>query len=359
VGTERLTFAAGQALVLAVVAILVAVIYGLPLRDPDGVFGPTYIRLPLILVLVFLADVLPRVIARTRHVASMPAQFTSVVKERWPLDHARFALLGLGSWYLTYVAFRNLKSFVPFVNPRIEDDHLASMDRVIWFGHDPAVVLHHLLGTGVAAYVMSGIYLAWLGFVPFTIAAALVWSRNVTGGAWFVTAMAVDWVLGVATYFMVPTLGPIYARPEMFNDLPHTGAAQLQQVMFDDRFEVLADPWATHAVQSIAAFASLHVGMMVTVCIIAHFLGLRRSLRYALWGFLALTVVATVYLGWHYFVDTLGGFVVGAAGVWIAALATGNKVPWIRQTRVPQVDEEPDVVPVRETTDPGRLDTLA
>ena len=35
-------------------------------------------------------------------------------------------------------------------------------------------------------------------------------------------------------------------------------------------------------------------------------------------------MIATVYLGWHYFVDTLGGVVLGAAGVWIAALGTGN-----------------------------------
>jgi membrane-associated phospholipid phosphatase len=39
-----------------------------------------------------------------------------------------------------------------------------------------------------------------------------------------------------------------------------------------------------------------------------------------------LTVLATVYLGWHYFVDTLGGAALGAAGVWIAALGTGNHV---------------------------------
>jgi membrane-associated phospholipid phosphatase len=43
-----------------------------------------------------------------------------------------------------------------------------------------------------------------------------------------------------------------------------------------------------------------------------------------MWAFLALTVVATVYLGWHYFADALAGVVLGAAGVWIAALGTGN-----------------------------------
>ena len=94
--------------------------------------------------------------------------------------------------------------------------------------------------------------------------------------------------------------------------------------MIQDRHTVLFDPFATHAVQTIAAFASLHVGIMVTVCLMVELLGMKRWIRIAMWAFLVVTVLATVYLGWHYFVDTLGGAVLGAAGVWIAALGTGN-----------------------------------
>ncbi len=131
-------------------------------------------------------------------------------------------------------------------------------------------------------------------------------------------------MLGVATYFAVPTLGPVYAKPQDFVALPHTYVTTLQDAMIQDRYTVLYDPFATHAVQTIAAFASLHVGIMVTVCLMVELLGMKRWIRLAMWVFLALTVLATVYLGWHYFVDTLGGAVLGAAGVWIAAIGTGN-----------------------------------
>ena len=87
---------------------------------------------------------------------------------------------------------------------------------------------------------------------------------------------------------------------------------------------MLFDPFGTHAVQTIAAFASLHVGIMVTVCLMAELLHMRRWIRLSMWVFLALTEIATIYLGWHYFADTLGGIVLGAAGVWIAALGTGQ-----------------------------------
>jgi hypothetical protein len=170
------------------------------------------------------------------------------------------------------------------------------------------------------------VYVAWIVFVPASLVVALVWSRERAAGAWYVTAVAVDWVLGVATYFAVPTLGPVYATPGDFANLPHTYVTTLQESMIADRYTVLADPWATNAVQTIAAFASLHVGIMVTVCLMAELLRLHRVVRWALWGFLLVTVLATVYLGWHYFADTLGGAVIGAAAVWIAALGTGNHV---------------------------------
>jgi membrane-associated phospholipid phosphatase len=124
----------------------------------------------------------------------------------------------------------------------------------------------------------------------------------------------------------VPTLGPVYTQPQDFRALPHTYVTTLQESMISDRHTVLFDPWGTHTVQTIAAFASLHVGIMVTVCLMVELLRMRRWIRTSMWMFLALTEIATVYLGWHYFVDTLGGIVLGVAGVWIAALGTGNHV---------------------------------
>ena len=129
-------------------------------------------------------------------------------------------------------------------------------------------------------------YVAWIVLVPVTLVVALVWSRDRTGGAWFVTAVAVDWVLGVATYFAVPTLGPVYAQPQDFAALPHTYVSTLQEAMIQDRHTVLYDPFATHAVQTIAAFASLHVGIMVTVCLMAELLGMQRWVRVTMWVFL-------------------------------------------------------------------------
>jgi hypothetical protein len=326
-------FAVVVALGFAAATAIVAWVYDLPVRDPDGgVAGPTYLRLPLILLAAFLVDVVPRTLwsvrrAPVRGLRAVPATFKAIVFERWRWEHTRFVLLGLGAWYLIYSAFRNLKSYVPFVNGNLWDSTFDKLDRLLFLGHEPAALLHDLLGTGpVTAHFFSAVYIAWIIFVPASLAVALVWSRDARAGAWYVTAVGVDWVLGAIIYFLLPSLGPIYARPETFEGVAHTPNTDLQIQLMLDRHDVLVNPFTTNAVQTIAAFASLHVGITVTMVLMAELLRLPRLLRAFLWVFLALTIVTTVYLGWHYFVDALGGIVLGVAGVAIAAWGTGNQM---------------------------------
>src|SRR3712207_9560579 len=92
-------FAVMVAAGMALATLVVAWVYDLPVRDPDSVAGPTYLRLPLILLAAFLADVLPRAAARAwrrRDLRHAPAMVLEVVRERWTLPHVTFALIGLG-----------------------------------------------------------------------------------------------------------------------------------------------------------------------------------------------------------------------------------------------------------------------
>ena len=98
----------------------------------------------------------------------------------------------------------------------------------------------------------------------------------------------------------------------------------MQDLLLDDRVAVLADVWDTRAVQTVAAFASLHVAITVTTCLVAELLRLPRWVRLTGWAFAALTCLSTVYLGWHFFVDVLGGFAVGTLSLVLAAWATGH-----------------------------------
>lgn len=328
---SKFRFAVWLAVVFTAASFVVAAVYDLPYRDPDSIAGPTYFRLPAILLAAFIVDVVPRAIWRRRQSGgTIRGQLRSVIAERWTWSQVKFTLIGLAAWYAIYVAFRNLKSSVPFVNLRLWDTELAQLDRWLFLGHDPAVLLHNALGTGFAAYFLSFIYILWIGLVPFTLAIALVWTRNSLIAAWYVTAIAVDWVIGAAIYFLVPSLGPVYSRPAVFDELPHTWNTDVVNQLMEERHEVLTRPFATDAVQTIAAFASLHVGIMVTMIVIAELARFPMIVRWTLRIFGVLTLLATVYLGWHFFVDTIAGAALGYAGVVIAAWGTGISIKRLR-----------------------------
>ena len=110
----------------------------------------------------------------------------------------------------------------------------------------------------------------------------------------------------------------------------------LQQMLLDDRVGFLTDP-ATGTPQAIAAFASLHIAMSFTALLAAYMLDLGRRLKQALWAWLVITIVATVYLGWHYFIDDLAGLVMGLAALVLARWLTGfDPRTSRRMTKAPQ-----------------------
>jgi membrane-associated phospholipid phosphatase len=320
-------FAVALAVGSSLLAVTVALALGLPIRDPDGVAGPAYVRLPSIVLLFFLADVLPRAFRRADGVRGAATALREVVRERWTGTRLLLVAVGLASFYATYVSYRNLKSALPFVRDALYDPELLELDRLLLFGVDPSTALQTVLGTGIAAHLLSAVYLLFLAFVPLSLGAALVWARTVRTGAWYVTALCLNWLLGALSYYLVPSLGPVFVRPELFADLPETGVSALQESLLRARLEVLADPAGADAIQGIAGFASLHVSIVLTGALIASRLGLHAVVRWGMWVFFALTVVSTVYFGWHYLLDDVAGVVIAFLAVELARVTTGARPP--------------------------------
>src|SRR5215217_7910903 len=158
--------AVAVAVTTGLAAIVCALSLGLPLRDPDGFLGPTYVRLPVIAALMLACDVVPRALSRARSWRASPREILLVAQERWPWRRLRPALVGLAAFYGTYVAYRNLKHYLPLLRPNLVDDELRALDEAMTGGVPPAQLLHDWLGTGVTAHVLSWVYLAFLLFVP-------------------------------------------------------------------------------------------------------------------------------------------------------------------------------------------------
>ncbi|MBO9522561.1 MAG: phosphatase PAP2 family protein [Nocardioidaceae bacterium] len=319
------------AVIMGALAIICSQALGYPLRDPDGFLGPAWIRLPLLVAAAFAADILPRTLFRARgNPGRFKAEATVLVKEHWTKERITLVVVGLVSFYITYVSYRNLKNFLPFVmsdgsgHAKKYDYQLYKMDQWLFFGHDPATLLHDLLGTGISAHFLSFVYVLFLPMVPISVVVWAVWSRNVSFGYWFITAQCICWALGTASYYAIPTLGPNFYAVWLYQDLPDTGVAKLQDALFNGRQSILWDPFAD-GVQSVAGFASLHVAITVTLALVGQYTLRTKAFRVGLWVYCGLTIVSTSYFGWHYIADDIAGLAIALIAVYLGGVATGQK----------------------------------
>jgi len=324
------------AAVSVVAAVLATDAAGVPLRDPDHVAGRRLLWVLALVVVLVGFDVVVRAARRTGGLRPSHAALQAVWRERWTLHRGVAVASALISFYVSYLAYRNLKSVLPLLMPgELFDRQLADIDRTLFGGNDPAALLHTLLGTGIASHFLSFAYMLFFLFIPGTLAVALVFSSNLKAGLFYATAQSLNWLLGAASYFMLPSLGPIYAEPSAFSNLPVSGVTQLQDILLDQRLDFLRDP-TTGTAQSIAAFASLHVSIFFTGALAAHLLGIWRPLRIGAWILLGLTILSTIYLGWHYVLDDLGGLILGAMALLLARALTGFDLRAARRPSAPK-----------------------
>ncbi|GAA3281237.1 hypothetical protein GCM10020260_06510 [Nesterenkonia halobia] len=318
------TFAVCLSLAVGVAAMVASAQVGVPMKDPDGFLGPAYVRLPLLALLIFATGIIPAALRR-RSWRELPQGVIDVVRHEWSLYRVFAIGIGLLAFYCCYVGYRNLKNVLPIYRDGVLfDEQLLAFDRWLGGGVDPAVLLHTILGTGLTADFLSFIYLAYLPLVPISLGFFLVCSRRISVGAWYATALSLNWVLGVVSYYLIPSLGPIFARPDLFRVLPETGVSDLQGALLYNRLDFLADPTMSEKIHGIAGFASLHVSVTFTAALFMHYTGQRLLMRVCAWAFFGLTMVATLYFGWHYIPDNVAGMAIGWGSVAIGAWATGN-----------------------------------
>lgn len=334
------------AVLITIAAFAASVHTGVPLRDPEGFLGPAYIRLPLIALLLFIVGLVPAAIRRNGW-RDIPRGMVEVVKYEWTWKRVLYICTGFLAFYLCYVGYRNLKSVLPiYTDGVLWDAELAQLDQMMFGGANPAFVMQDLLGVGLSAEILSLFYLAYMPLIPLSIGVVLVLCRNIATGAWYVTAISLNWVIGTISYYAFPAVGPVYYQQQYYNALPENGTTALQGALWDNRLEFLADPIAAEVIHGVAAFASLHCSVTFAIALFAHRTSSNAVLRWAAWIFFGATFVATVYFGWHYLIDSIAGVAIGWACVSIGQRVTNSRS--IRgEAFKPQVEttDEPVTVP--------------
>jgi hypothetical protein len=287
---------------------------GIPVRDPHG----AWLRTRLILTLaMFVTLVLVDAGIQTRRRGWTVRGMLHVLRRRWTPHRLVLVLSALLAYYVVYFCYHNLKSWVVFQHPR--DDMLQRLDRWLFFGHSPAVLLHDVLGQNIAAYVLTAVYMSFSTVVLFSVVAALVFPRRICDGYVFIASAIWVWIIGVGSYYLIPSLGPFSSAPQDFAGLAHTFTQDTQAHYLAQRVHVLTDPLAPDATAQIASFASLHVAVIGLILLMTHYYRLRRTAR-AMTAYLIGIVLATIYLGWHFAVDVAAGLVIACVALLLGRL---------------------------------------
>ncbi|MXG90076.1 phosphatase PAP2 family protein [Nocardioides sp. YIM 123512] len=311
---------------MAAWALIEAWVLGKSVIDPEGSFlGPSYIRLPLLLLGALLLDLVPvSILTNLRTPGAIPGAVRRRLRKHWTKERWTLVASGIISFYVVYVTYRNIKSFLPFMIDTKYDRELHLLDKALLFGHEPATVLHSVLGTSFSAHILSYVYLWFLPMVPLVVTAWVVWSRNLSYGYWFVTSQCLAWTFGTISYYLLPTLGPGFEYPQLYVDVAATPSLQLMDSLAFTRGEVMAGT-VGGAVQSVAGFASLHTAITLLVALMVQYTIRNRWLRIAVWINFGITVIATLYFGWHYIADDVAGALIALASFYLGGRASGQK----------------------------------
>jgi hypothetical protein len=232
---------------------------------------------------------------------------TAYRSPRWIGDTLRLAL-SAGLWVHIYGW---IKLTTPMLHPRLFDQQLWNLDRVLCFGFSPNLFLLTLFSGAPALRTIDWTY-AYVFFGSLNVIAIFIASapdRQLR--ICFMNSNTLLWLVGAWLYVLVPALGPAYRFPEVWLPLAqHLPETQHYQHLLITNYDAVLS-WLRGGQQpvnillGIAAFPSLHVGFQVLA-----FLWMRRVTSWGgiVFGICAVFIfIGSIVTGWHYLIDGLAG----------------------------------------------------
>ncbi|MBA3911338.1 MAG: phosphoesterase PA-phosphatase [Rhodobacter sp.] len=225
---------------------------------------------------------------------------------------------------VSLMAFAQLKSLIPIIQPFAWDAQLAELDRLLHFGTDPYVVLHAIFGGPYSLSFFSGMYNVWLFVVYFALFGACFMRSGSVPRMQFLIAFLLVWAVGgnlLATVFssagppyfaqlgLRDTFAPLMGMLEAHAATGALSVVETQRLLWDFYS-------APNSINAISAFPSMHVASSVLMALFGFHIS--RWLGIALTAFATSIMIGSVLLGWHYAIDGYAGALIAVAGWWVA-----------------------------------------
>lgn len=214
---------------------------------------------------------------------------------------------------MNMIAFMWMKPLLNYLVPFWADPFLADVDRIVFAGNDPWVLLSWMNFDATAIFYHRG----WFALMIFTLILVLMKPPSAHKSALMLTYFLLWTVVGPVLHVLVPAAGPIF----------------YDELGYGDRFTAIVPPqkaeeaarylWGLYARggfgpgAGISAMPSLHIATTAWIVIAAS--RFAQNSLFLVAPMAAAIFLLSISLGWHYAVDGIAG-AVAAVVIWKTTL---------------------------------------
>jgi membrane-associated phospholipid phosphatase len=229
-----------------------------------------------------------------------------------PLGRGLTFIVDWGPFLLLFLAYEEMRGFAAKTGFQPHD--LSGLERFVFGGNIPTLVLQHAFYRPgvVSPQDVVALFFYFMHFPLPILVGFVFWLRSRDHYHRYIAALLLMSFIAFATYLFWPSAPPWYQLQDVVKINNQTVSA-----LWGNRYSVSAI-YASFNPNQFAAFPSLHAAFPALAAVYAW--SRYRRLSIALIGWTGCVAVSIVYLGEHYVVDALDGFLYVAVA---AALVEG------------------------------------
>jgi membrane-associated phospholipid phosphatase len=203
-------------------------------------------------------------------------------------------LSALRNWYviiLMLIIYLEHKQLIPLINSHDVDEFLIRIDRLIFFGNDPGVMMEKLLFPALTEF-MQIVYSSFY-FLPFVLCVLLYKKEHKAEFHYAASIVMLGFYVSFAVYYITPAIGPRFT-------LEHLYIVPLKGILI---FDLLRNTLGTIEGITRDCCPSGHTLISLLTVILA-----RRFCKPffpAAFVWAVLQIISTVYLRYHYVTDII------------------------------------------------------
>ena len=218
-------------------------------------------------------------------------------------------LISFSRYFVLFLSFASMRGIVDNLNYNVNYMTPIAFDQLLFGGEISTKVFQdHFLQFSPGLDTLALFVYTWHFYLPFFFGMLLWWKSKKLYDPYFL-ALTITIYLSLLTFFAVPVAPPWLASDQGLVDIHHLTLETGPTLGWNS----LPSIYRLFNANEVAAFPSLHFAFPILISIFAFQAFGKKAFPVLIYP--ALMAFSLIYLGEHYVLDLLGGFIYAVMGV--------------------------------------------